>query len=593
MNNMQQWYEKERYKQRFLREIDFISIYRRKVQKSHINCLFFGEYKHFVIYYLFEHNDKMFLIQCTYPVLYPKVRISVKVFEVNEYEDKFEVFNEGYHNSNGVLCLLNHYPNQWDEEYGIEFIINRVKEWFEDGQYDKSNIVPMNYNIDNALYIFPEPLYGDVEQSYGIFEYCTIHESINVSTGILLRGRDISVEEFPNSFNIDKSKLKKGIVIFTTKPMVSETPVKFSEIKSYLNCFKNGVKGFIDFAKKNEITFPIPLVVIFKNHSNEGQAFTIENSDGMLKIIPCRFTYFRVYEDIFKREKDKDDLEYLRNKKVGLVGLGAVGSVIATELTRSGVGSFVLVDYDKLEIQNIGRHDLTLKDVDKFKVDGIKEKILDINPKAKCYNHRFDVLDDYSFNLFNLLSCDLVISTMDNQEAKYAIDSTLVPYGKKVIFAGAFYNSVAGFVLVSDKKMGCFKCISQHLDYMAEKGEIPDFSDMVPQHTEYNCGIPTFPGGSINTHTISLLTARVAIDTLLGRREVNEKGEPFNLYLVGNEKIIIGNEFFFEGYMDVKKFVLPGVEGCEICDREIILSEEEKNLYNSIMEKLQNDNLYK
>ncbi|MEW6624834.1 MAG: hypothetical protein AB1420_17200 [Bacillota bacterium] len=69
-----------------------------------------------------------------------------------------------------------------------------------------------------------------------------------------------------------------------------------------------------------------------------------------------------------------------------------------------------------------------------------------MNPKAKCQNYRFNVLDDYSFNLYNLLSCDLVISTIDDQEAKHAIDSTLVPYGKKVLYSGAFYNSVAGFV---------------------------------------------------------------------------------------------------------------------------------------------------
>lgn len=131
------------------------------------------------------------------------------------------------------------------------------------------------------------------------------------------------------------------------------------------------------------------------------------------------------------------------------------------------------------------------------------------------------------------------------------------------------------------------------MDYMAEKGEIPDFSAMVPNDTEYNCGLPTFPGGSINTHTVSLLTARIAIDTLLGKREVNNNGQPYNLYLVGNEKISLGVKQFFEGYMDIKRFALPGMEGCEICDQEIVLSEEENEQYNSIMEKLRNDNLHK
>jgi hypothetical protein len=182
---------------------------------------------------------------------------------------------------------------------------------------------------------------------------------------------------------------------------------------------------------------------------------------------------------------------------------------------------------------------------------------------------------------------------MDDQEAKYAIDSTLVPLGKKVLYSGAFYNSVAGFVLVSDKKMGCFRCISQLMDYKAKQKEIPDFSAMVPKDIEYNCGLPTFPGGSINTHTVSLLTARIAIDILLGKREVDNVGQPYNLYLVGNEKISLGDKQFFEGFMDIKRFALPGIEGCEICDQEIVLSEEENNQYNTIMEKLRNDYLYK
>jgi hypothetical protein len=45
--------------------------------------------------------------------------------------------------------------------------------------------------------------------------------------------------------------------------------------------------------------------------------------------------------------------------------------------------------------------------------------------------------------------------------------------------------------------------------------------------------------------------------------------------------------------MDIKRFALPGMEGCEICDQEIVLSEEENEQYNSIMEKLRNDNLHK
>lgn len=593
-NSMQQWYERDGYyKKRLLREIEFIQEYRRRVPNSYIEYLFWGESKYFAVKYLFEYNGKRYGIWCTYPFLYPKVRIKVEVFEINRKEGKVELFDEGYHNTNGVLCLLLHYPNQWKEEYGIEYIINRVKEWFAEGQYDKSNIVPNDYNIDYELFIFPEPLPGDIDQEYGTFEYYNIREKICVTTAITTRKQSVKVDELPRSIGVGNTEAKKGVIIFTSKPFINKSPISFSDVKSYLNCFKHGVKGFIDFAKNNGITFPIPLVIICKNENYEGQSFFIAESNDGLKISVCRFTYFRVYEDIFSREKDRDALDYLKRKKVGLVGLGAIGSVVAAELARSGIGNFILIDYDKLGVQNIGRHDLTLQDLDKYKVQGVKEKILDINPKSKCQSYSFNVLDDYSFNLYNLIDCDLVISTMDDQEAKYAIDSTLVPLGKKVLYSGAFYNSVAGYILVSDKKMGCFKCISQLMDYMADEEEIPDFSAMVPEDTQYNCGLPTFPGGSINTHTVSLLTARIAIDILLGKREVNDNGQPYNLYLIGNEKMSLGNKQFFNGYMDIKRYTLPGIEGCEICDQEVVLSEKENDQYDSIMEKFRNGNLHK
>jgi len=586
--NMLQWYERDGfYKRRLIREVEFIQSYRKKFPDSHIKFTI-NDNKDFVVRYFFMYEGERFLINCIYPVLYPKTRIEVVVYRINTREKKLELFTEGYHNNNGVLCLFLHYPNQWKEEYGIEHIIKRVEEWFKKGRYDKSNIVPRRYNYNNELFILPEPLRVDLDQDYGVFEYCNIREKICIITGISTRKQKQNITEanLPRSFSLDNANRKKGVIVFTAKQIICKTPTSFSEIKSYLNCFKNGVKGFIEFARINGIAFPIPLIIIYKNQNYEGQSFLIENFRGELEIKACRFTYFRVYEDIFSREKDKDALEYLKRKKVGLVGLGAIGSVIAIELARSGIGNFILIDYDKLEIQNIGRHDLTLRDVDKYKVDGIKEKIFDINHKAKCESFHYNVLEDSSQILYKLLSCDLVISTIDDQEAKYVLDSTLVPRGKKVLYSGAFYNSVAGYVLISDKKMGCFKCISQLLDFKAEQKEIPDFSAMVPRDIEYNCGLPTFPGGSINTHTVSLLTARIAIDTLLGKREVDNDGQPYNLYLVGNEKILLGDKQFFEGYMDIKRLVLPGIKGCEICDQEIILSEEENNQYNSIMVKL-------
>ena len=69
----------------------------------------------------------------------------------------------------------------------------------------------------------------------------------------------------------------------------------------------------------------------------------------------------------------------------------ALGGYTVEALARSGVGHFVLVDDDKVCLTNINRQIIaTRSSVGKYKVDVMKERILDINPKAevevyKCF----------------------------------------------------------------------------------------------------------------------------------------------------------------------------------------------------------------
>ncbi|MFP4364447.1 MAG: ThiF family adenylyltransferase [Spirochaetia bacterium] len=77
-------------------------------------------------------------------------------------------------------------------------------------------------------------------------------------------------------------------------------------------------------------------------------------------------------------------VDKLKDSRVVLAGLGAVGSFAAEALARSGVGSFVLVDFDTVHITNINRQIYALEStIGKKKTEVAKERILDINPKAE------------------------------------------------------------------------------------------------------------------------------------------------------------------------------------------------------------------
>ena len=76
-------------------------------------------------------------------------------------------------------------------------------------------------------------------------------------------------------------------------------------------------------------------------------------------------------------------IKKLNNAKVAIFGLGGVGSYVVEGLARAGIGNFILVDNDKVDITNLNRQIIaTHKTLGMPKVEVEKQRILDINPNA-------------------------------------------------------------------------------------------------------------------------------------------------------------------------------------------------------------------
>lgn len=116
-----------------------------------------------------------------------------------------------------------------------------------------------------------------------------------------------------------------------------------------------------------------------------------------------------------------EGMEKLSKSKVAVFGLGGVGSFVCEGLARSGIGNFVLVDFDKIDESNINRQLIaTTKTVGKYKVDLMKERILEINPDAKVEVYReFYMADSES----DIITEDLsyAVDCVDTIMAKIAI----------------------------------------------------------------------------------------------------------------------------------------------------------------------------
>ena len=78
------------------------------------------------------------------------------------------------------------------------------------------------------------------------------------------------------------------------------------------------------------------------------------------------------------------NLEKLKKSKVIIYGIGGVGSFVCEALARAGIGNLILVDYDKIETTNLNRQIHALHStIGEQKTEAMKNRILDINPKAK------------------------------------------------------------------------------------------------------------------------------------------------------------------------------------------------------------------
>jgi tRNA A37 threonylcarbamoyladenosine dehydratase len=114
----------------------------------------------------------------------------------------------------------------------------------------------------------------------------------------------------------------------------------------------------------------------------------------------------------------KDAMDKLRTCRVAVFGIGGVGGFVCEALVRSGVGRFDLIDDDKVCLTNINRQIIaTRKTIGQYKVDVMKERMLEINPDVDVTVHKCFFLPENA-NDFPFDEYDYVVDAVDTVSAK-------------------------------------------------------------------------------------------------------------------------------------------------------------------------------
>lgn len=111
-------------------------------------------------------------------------------------------------------------------------------------------------------------------------------------------------------------------------------------------------------------------------------------------------------------------MEKLKNSRVAIFGLGGVGGYVGEALVRSGIGSFDLIDNDKICLTNLNRQIIaTFDTVGQYKTDVMKERMLKINPKVNIQTYQCLFLPENASD-FSFEDYDYIIDAVDTASAK-------------------------------------------------------------------------------------------------------------------------------------------------------------------------------
>lgn len=114
----------------------------------------------------------------------------------------------------------------------------------------------------------------------------------------------------------------------------------------------------------------------------------------------------------------KDGLAKLSQSKVIIFGVGGVGSFSVEALARVGIGHLILVDFDDICLTNINRQLHALHStIGKAKVDVMKQRVLEINPKAIVETFK-DFYSENDAERFLGQRLDYVVDAIDTVSSK-------------------------------------------------------------------------------------------------------------------------------------------------------------------------------
>ncbi|TAN48897.1 MAG: hypothetical protein EPN21_13750 [Methylococcaceae bacterium] len=248
-----------------------------------------------------------------------------------------------------------------------------------------------------------------------------------------------------------------------------------------------------------------------------------------------------------------EESEQLFRVRVGIVGLGSIGSKVAVSLARSGVRRFLLVDDDYLVPGNLVRHELSWAFIGVHKVYAVRDtlRLIAAGVNVDVRSHRIAGQESAlsaAAALKDLANCDLLIDATANPEVFLLMAAIAKAHKKSLLWGELFASGYGGLIArarpdLDPNPLAVRSAIYAHL------ATLPSAPFQQANGYDVDQEQPLVAYDSDVGHIAASLT-RFAIDVALKR---NPSQFPYAVYLIG-----LRREWIFEQPFDTRPIDVQG-----------------------------------
>ena len=234
----------------------------------------------------------------------------------------------------------------------------------------------------------------------------------------------------------------------------------------------------------------------------------IVDSYDIVSAIPCeKFSD----ESFHQRNLGRADRSVLKERRINVVGVGALGSEIADSLGKAGIGTVCLFDNQEIKGPNPVRHLAGLDFVGVPKVEAVAEIINNHNPfiTVGLYGVNISSIDINDFFKDDSIS----VSSIADDNTEGFLNERAVISNKVVYYVRGLRGAKSARIFrVIPGKDACFNCLSHYRKENREFISIPEDVNLPTLKNE--CNNPVRPASAADLKLISAITSRIILDEL-------------------------------------------------------------------------------